>query len=331
MILTFISVTLALISLLIVYFLRLRCYLTLGLLSLIFVTQLIVLYSSGFARTANYNSAASTTSNKKASIDKEYKKGKTDNTVIVVGIEGSYYPWDYVDDNGNPQGYDVEVAREVAHRLGCRCKIELAPFVSLLTNLNRHQYQMVLASVSNTEARSKEVAFSSSYAQIKLIFLGLKRYKVAYDRAIGNKQEINNPALLIKSYKNLLRGKVIGVQSGTTYLTFLRTYFGSSVHVRSYASQTPLILDLSMGRIDFALVDTSSIANYLKEDPRLIQAGPLLPAKLFPDLLGRGIGIAIAKDNPELLKKVNKVLSNMKKDGMLKALAIKSFGTDLSV
>lgn len=236
---------------------------------------------------------------------------------ITIATEGSYFPWNYVSSNGNPEGFDVDIAKELAKRMGVNVKFVTTPFQNLVNNLSNNQYDMVVAAMSITEERNKSVSFSIPYANVPVVFFGNKDMYSKYKNAD------------IKTLKKVLKGKIVGTQTGTTWPFYLNKEFKDIVNVRYYNNQPQLMMDISSGRISVGFSESPSVVDFIKKNSNIVIFGPKLTIKDSP-LFGYGIAIAVKKGNTRLLNTINKNLSAMQKDGVIKALSIKYFNTDIS-
>lgn len=247
-----------------------------------------------------------------------YKYAKENNIkTITVATEGTYFPWNYVSSTGNPEGFDIDVAKELAKRMGVNIKFVTAPFQSLINNLSNNQYDMVVAAMSITKDRQNSVTFSIPYANVPVVFFGNKNIYAKYKNS-G-----------INTLKNVLKGQSVGTQSGTTWPFYLNKEFKDIINVRYYSNQPQLMMDVSSGRIHVGFSEIPSVVEFIKKNPNIIMFGPKLSIK-DSDLFGAGIAVAVTKGNTSLLNKINKALNIMQKDGIIKALSLKHFNTDIS-
>ncbi|MGV3278830.1 substrate-binding periplasmic protein [Rickettsiales bacterium LUAb2] len=238
-------------------------------------------------------------------------------TTLRVATEGAYFPWNYVSASGNPEGFDVDIAKEIAKRLNIQAKFEVTPWESIIPNLMNNQVDLVVSSLSITESRKQNINFSIPYAQVLAGFFGLNSNFAKYKDA-----DIN-------TLKKVLKGKTIGAQSGTTLPLYLQQEFKGIVTIKYYANQSQLMMEVNSGRIDAGFSEIVSAVKFVNENPKMTFFGPKLGIKDSP-VFGEGIAIGVNKDNSQLLNQVNKVLADMHKDGTIKALSLKYFGTDIS-
>lgn len=223
---------------------------------------------------------------------------------LRVGMEGSYPPFSFLDaKTGQMTGYDADVARLLATRLGLNIDIVTTEWADIFDHLATGRYDMIVSQVSITPQREKIFDFSIPYT---------------YSR----------PQLILRSndaaaYTGLadLKGKTIGVAKGTIYEAQARAVPG--VRVRSYPAAPETLQDLAFGRIDAALNDSLMVTYLVQHATLPIKAGPLV---------GPGVRAAIAfqKGNPELKATVDGALRQAQADGSLPTLARKWFRADVS-
>jgi cystine transport system substrate-binding protein len=223
---------------------------------------------------------------------------------VRVAMEGSYPPFSFLDaKTGQMTGYDADVARLLATRLGVHLDIVTTEWADIFDHLTEGRYDMIVSQVSVTRQRQQIVDFSIPYT---------------YSR----------PQLILRSndaaaYTGLadLKGKTIGVARATIYEAQARAAPG--VRVRSYPAAPETLQDLAFGRIDAALNDSLMVTYLVHHATLPIKAGPLV---------GPGVQAAIAfrKGNPELKAAADAALRRAQADGSLAQLAYRWFGTDVS-
>ena len=198
--------------------------------------------------------------------------------------------------NGKVIGFDIDISKEVAKSLGKELKIEDTAFDGLLPALESGQVDMVIAGMTKTPEREKNVLFSEPY------YLAAQKIIVRKNSPIKNKYEIS--------------GNKIGVQLGTTSDTIVSKIKG--VNVVKLQSVPSVLQDLSSGKIDAAVLDEAPADQYVKGFSNL---------EVLPDSLGNEeYAIAIKKGNDDLKNQVDKVIDEMKKDGRYQELLKKYFG-----
>jgi cystine transport system substrate-binding protein len=223
---------------------------------------------------------------------------------IRVGMEGSYPPFSFFDEKtGQMSGYDADVARLLAARLGLRVDIITTEWADIFANLDARRYDMIVSQVSITARRQQMFDFSIpyTYSRPQLILRG--NDSAVYTGLAG------------------LKGRTIGVARGTIYEAQARAVPG--LRVRSYPAAPETLQDLAFGRIDAALNDSLMVTYLVSHATLPVKAGPLV---------GPGVQAAIAlqKGNPALKGAVDGALRQAQADGSLARLARKWFGIDVS-
>lgn len=220
---------------------------------------------------------------------------KTD--VLVMGTNAGFKPFEYIDNN-QVVGFDVDLAREIAKSLGKDLKVEDMSFDGLLPALDSGQIDMVAAGMTVTPEREKNALFSDPY------YSASQRIIVKKGSPIRNKYQ--------------LPGRKIGVQLGTTGDTLASKIAGALV--TQFQTAPSVLQELSSGKIEAVILDDAPAKQYSAGFSDL----EILPGALSDE----SYAIAIKKDNKDLLEKVNKEITKMKKDGRYEKLIRKYFGEE---
>jgi arginine transport system substrate-binding protein len=226
-------------------------------------------------------------------------------TVVKFAMEATYPPFEYVDGSGQIKGFDVDIANALCQEMKVQCQFSNQPFNSLIPSLQLGKFDALISALGITAEREKQVAFTDSYYQPSGSFV----------------------APLAKNYKlSDVTGKTVGVQTGSTFETYLKKKYGNKVTIKTYASIQETFLDLNTGRIDIVLADTPIAQAWLKQDGNnknygIVEA-PIIDAEYF----GTGYGIAVRKDNTTLLNSLNKALAAIKANGTYAKLTKEYFG-----
>ncbi len=214
---------------------------------------------------------------------------------LVVGTAITA-PFEYRDPNtGELVGYDVEVAQAIADYIGVPIVWKEMAFGDLLPALQNGQVDMVIAAMYITPERQSIVAMSDGYVDTGLVMV----------------TRVDMPEFT--SDKDMI-GRVVGVKEGATgarYVQRLKEQ-GYDLVIQEYATTRDSLEDLENGYVDVALNDKINTLQYIKTHPGLKINGPILePAQL---------GIAVRKDDTELLAIINEVLARLRSEGRLDAL-----------
>lgn len=229
---------------------------------------------------------------------------------LRIGTECTYAPFTYRDAEGLIQGFDVDVAREVATRIGMEPVFICNPFDSSIPSLQAHKFDILFTALSVTEDRLKTVNFSLPYRSSTARFASAKASNLEPFSADG------------KPNAAALKGKVVGVQRSSTYDKYVKDTF-PGVQVRRYDTVNNMILDLKAGRVDLVMAGPVNLwSTLLNSDGggKYQFIGPEIENEVY---FGIGIAAALRKNDTELLEKVNKALQSMYEDGTFKAINLK--------
>ncbi|WP_028693248.1 cystine ABC transporter substrate-binding protein [Pseudomonas cremoricolorata] len=225
--------------------------------------------------------------------------------VLNVGLEGTYPPFSFVDESGKLTGFEVELSEALARQLGVKVKLQPTPWDGILAALQSKRLDVVVNQVTISDERKKAYDFSTPYTVSGIQALVLKK---------------NLDTLAIKGAADL-DGKKVGVGLGTNYEQWVRKEVPGA-DVRTYNDDPAKFQDLRVGRIDAILIDRLAALEYAKKAQDTALAG-----EAFSRLES---GIAVRKNEPELLEALNKALAALKADGTLGKLSEKYFGADVT-
>lgn len=223
---------------------------------------------------------------------------------LRVGCEGTYSPFCYQDESGNLVGFDVDVARAVAEKMGLKAEYLPSKWEGILAALESGRFDVVVNQVTISEERKKVYDFSAPYTYSGLQML------VRKDRV----KDIKGP--------EDLAGKKVGVLLGTNHEGWLREHTPKA-DVRTYDEDATRNADLLSGRIDAIVNDRLIVGATLK-----IYGGNIVPTG--PLLTETRQAIAMKKGNPDFVAAVDKALAAADADGTLKRISEKWFSADVT-
>ena len=155
--------------------------------------------------------------------------------VLRIGTEGAYPPFEYRDSSGTLKGFDVEVGDALCARMQVKCVWIPQDFDGLIPALRAGKIDMVISSMSVTPERAKAVDFTKPYYKSPSQYVALKSSGISEDPAS-------------------LKGKVIGVQSGTIHQAYMEQRL-PDITEKTYNTIQEAELDLESGRVDAVLAD----------------------------------------------------------------------------
>ena len=240
-------------------------------------------------------SASATAANKLEAIQSNGK--------LVIALEGAWQPWSFHDESDTLVGYDVEVSRAIAEKLGVEPEYVESDWDSLFAGLDAGRYDLVCNGVEVTEERAKTYYFTTPYGYIHT--------------ALAVRKDNED----IKSFEDLA-GKTTANSLASTYMELAESY-GATVQGIDTLEET--IQLLTAGRIDATLNANVSFYDYLNVHP---DADFKLVAQTED---ASHVAIPIVKsDDSSFLDALNSAIDELRADGTLKELSEKYFGQDIS-
>jgi len=220
--------------------------------------------------------------------------------------DNDYPPFNYLDEEGDLTGFNVDLMRAICDELSVECSIRTVSWSRLLPSLKEGEADAVIASIRISEQTLKEVDFTDSYYHTPARFVALK----------------SNPVKAITP--ETLSGKKIGVIDGTAHEVYLGDFFTQSAVV-SFGSMDEAKSALRGGKVDFLFGDGVSLMFWLNgtlsESCCEFRGGPFTESRYF----GEGIGIALTKGNRKLRDALNYGLHLARSEGRFEELYLRYF------
>lgn len=239
--------------------------------------------------------------NSKASGDNLLETIKKEGT-IQIGTEGTYAPFTFHDESGKLTGFDVEIAEEIAKRLGVKAEFVETKWDGMFAGLDAKRFDAIVNQVGIREDRLEKYDFSDVYTVSNAVLI------------------VNEDNTDITKFEDL-KGKK-AAQSLTSDLGKIAKENGAElVAVDGFNQSIDL---LTSGRADATVNDKLSFLDLKKQKPDLA-------IKVVADYNDASqMGIMFNKGNEELVEAVNKALADMKEDGTYLKISEKWFGADVS-
>jgi lysine/arginine/ornithine transport system substrate-binding protein len=231
-----------------------------------------------------------------------------DPNVLRLGIDPSYPPMDVKMPDGHVTGFDVDLADEICRRIAMHCEWVEMEFSGVIPALQARKIDAIVSSMAITEKRMQQIAFSTKLFQFK-------------SRLIAK----TGTPLTVSAEG--LRGKRIGVQSGTQFETYVqKNWQPGGAEVVAYQSQEGVFDDLIAGRLDAALLGSVEADNGFLKTPKGkgfgFIGGPL-------EMGDHGTGIGLRKEDVALKDKIDHAIAAMRADGTYQKIAAKYFDFDV--
>jgi arginine/ornithine transport system substrate-binding protein len=229
---------------------------------------------------------------------------------LRIGVEGaSYPPFSIVGTDGKLSGFDIDIADALCAQMKAECTLVTQDFDGMIPALQARKFDAVIASMSITPERQKQVLFSDKYYQTPARLVA----------KAGSQLQLTPAGL---------KGRKIGVQRSTIHDRFATDSFQGAEIVR-YTKQEEVFLDLAAGRIDATLADSVAVDVGFLKTPQGKGYAFIGPVYTEPKYFGTGAGIAMRKSDTDLKAKVDAAIAAIRADGSYKKIQDKYFDFDV--
>ena len=211
-----------------------------------------------------------------------------------------------------------------------KCEIVAQDWDGIIPALQAKKYDAIMAGMNITDKRLEVINFSHAYAATPHGWGVMKDSPLAKLPGAGTtvsfEKDPEGAKKAIEAWKPLLKGKTVGVQGSTVNSQFLETYLKDTIQIREYKTTEQHDLDLTAGRID-AIFAGHGALKATQEKPEfkdMVIAG----TGMRGGILGRGVAVAMRKDDADLKKSFDAAIEAAIKDGTVKKLSEKWFKID---
>ena len=246
--------------------------------------------SSSAAEDTSSEEASGTASAETASYDVE----TVEDGVLIMSTNAAFPPYEMTNDAGEYEGIDVEMAGEIAKRLGLELEIDDMDFDSALLAVQQGKSDIAMAGITVSEDRLLVMDFSDSYAN------GVQVIIVPEDSDIASPDD--------------LEGKLIGTQRATTGNIYCVDEYGEDA-VITYDNGLTAVQALTNGQLDCVIIDNAPAQSFVEANPGL----KILDTAFAEE----DYAIGVAKGNTQLLDAINSILAEMEADGTTQAIVDK--------
>lgn len=217
---------------------------------------------------------------------------------IRVAMELAYPPFETKDDSGDPSGVSVDFAKAFGEHLGKEVEIVNTAWDGLIPSLKTGKVDLIISSMTITEARKEEVDFSDPYANSLLAILSNK------DSGIETIDDLNKP------------GKKIAVKTGSTGFLYAQEYL-KEAEIIALADESACVMEVSQGKADGFLYDQLTIYRNNQQNP------DTTTATFIPFQNVEYWGVAVKKGNTDLLNEMNDFIKKYTSEGGFEKLTEK--------
>lgn len=228
---------------------------------------------------------------------------------IRIGVEGAYPPFSKTEADGTVTGFDIDIANALCTQMQAKCTFVKQDWDGIIPALMARKFDAVIATMDITAERQKKVAFTDKYQHIPARFVALK----------GTPYEATNA---------FMSGKKIGVQRASSMDLYVSDNYPDAKVMR-YGSADEAYLDLKAGRLNYVLADSAAISGGLLAKEGGDKFAFIGPKLNDPKWFGEGAGIAIRKQNKDLVKQFNRAIAAIRADGTYTKIQDKYFTFDV--
>lgn len=228
---------------------------------------------------------------------------------LTIATEGAYAPFNYLDDQGEVQGFEIDLARAMCEEIGAECEFVVQDWDGIIPGLLSRKYDAIIASLYITDERREQISFSDKYYQVPARFL------VPQDSDI----EISAEGL---------DGLVVGTQRATSFERFLRDEF-PGVELNVYATMEEAYLDLESGRVDLIMGDVVALSEGFLKTPAGEGYEFRGPEYTGAEWFGYGAGVGVRKDEEHIADAFSEAIAALRESGRYQEIADEWFGFDV--
>ena len=223
---------------------------------------------------------------------------------VVVATEGAWAPWTYHDESDALVGFDVEVARRLAEKLGVSAHFVESEWDGIFAGMDAKRYDIALNGIEVTAERAQKYDFTAPYGYIRTALI-----------VRGDNTDIT-------CFEDL-NGKKTANSIASTYMTLAESYGAEAVGVDTLDQTIEMVLS---GRADATLNAEVSVYDYLRVHP---DANIKLVA-LTEEASQVAVPVRKGAENASLLEALNAAIEALRADGTLAEISVKYFGSDIS-
>lgn len=218
---------------------------------------------------------------------------------VRIATEGAYAPWNFINDAGQPDGYEIDLGNAICERAELSCEWVVNDWDSIIPNLLAGNYDVIMAGMNITEERLETIAFSDEY---------FPPDPSRYVALAGEQFDFDN-----------LSDTRIGVQGGTIQAAHAEAELAGNNTIVSFTTADQAVADLAAGNVDVLFADGAYV------DPIVAAAAGSIEFVGPEVLIGEGMAAGMRKEDTDLKAKLDDALASLKADGTVDSLIAARF------
>lgn len=226
---------------------------------------------------------------------------------VKIGTEGAYPPFNSLTADGKLEGFDIDIANALCAEMKVECEFVVQDWDGIIPALQAGKFDAIIASMSITEERKKQVAFTNKYYTTPLAVVALK------------------DSDLTSTEPAAMAGKTVGAQASTTQSIYAQDFYTpAGADVKQYPTQEEAVQDMLNGRLDAIISDKFVLTDWMKTASNDC-------CKLVGDVAGTETetGIAVRLGDDALREKLNAAIDAIVANGTYKTIQAKYFDFDI--
>ncbi len=218
---------------------------------------------------------------------------------VRIATEGAYAPWNFLNDAGQPAGYEIDLGNAICEKAELSCEFLINDWDSIIPNLLAGNYDMIMAGMSITEERLQTINFTQEY---------FPPDPSRYVALAGTEIDFDN-----------LSDKRIGAQSGTIQAGYAQDNLSADNTIIVFTTADQAVADLAAGNLDVIFADGAYVDPIVAASNGAIEyTGPEI-------MIGEGMAAGLRKEDTELEAKLNEAMTALKADGTVDKLIAQWF------
>lgn len=217
--------------------------------------------------------------------------------VVRMGTEGAYPPFNFINDDNELEGFEIDLGNAMCERAGFTCEWVINDWDTIIPNLVSGNYDTIMAGMSITEARQEVISFTQNYKE----------------------PDPSRYVALAGTDASVIDSGVVATQSNTVQAGYVAE---TTADLIEYPTPDETLAAVRSGEADAVLAD----GDFLR--PIVEESGGELEFIGDPMHIGGGVGMGVRQSDDELRETFDAIIAEMKEDGSLNELLIQWFGED---